>query len=1453
MRRSLSVSLALSLACSAFALDIVNLTSDAYSKGTTYYEYGYGTLDTTRGNVENLFQTTGPTGDRYMSLQNTAVPNYISFHFKDAYEPDRQIVVNKLYLNVSTGLSAPSDRRPKNFELQGANDPNSPFVAGADTDGTLRASSEGWTTIRAWTNTVWQATSFAGKNVLAYEDSFDNTASYRYYRLLVTETGSGQTAWLQFSRLQLHGYAADDDPAGMAVSVAATESAADVALSCTRFSSCDPSVGASAIYLDYSTTDTFAAGSYTRIVVAQSASGTNWSDTVHLSPLFPGTTYYGRFIIENAAGGSGEVHFPFATQKAWYVSGTGDDASGDGSTNAPFRTITRALYDITNQLVAVMRPAIYLDEGVYSASNGEQFPVELPAGTSIRGWSAAGEAIGREDRIIDGEDEIGRGIFVLSALERDCSLSDLYIRNARRAVPLYIDSSDCIVSNCLFTQTEEVASQSGYCGGITANGLSRVTVDDCAFIGMTNRSHAVQVTGESTVAGAEDDRLMTIRRCLFADNRLSAVVVGGVYNTYQVSLAVCDSVFRGNVLTTPTALNGLRTSGACIGVCGHRVDMNWYGSLSVDRCQFLGNTANMVIGAQFLTQPDGYVDGDFRVSNSLFADNVPYSTSASGALYGTVHSYRATALLHNCTFLRNFGSLARNAHAYACNCIFADETLPLVPGNSYGFAFADAAIVSNCDLGTEAAISGMANILPGAPIFVNADGPSSLPGFDARLKAYSPGIDAGHASGAIGATDLAGNPRIADNTLLGEARPDLGAYESLYNAEIVPTFRMPSYGLVACPRGEARSIAVALVPSASVALPLTATLAGPADWGLPASIVFDSDSATFQFTPPANAGLGEAEISISAPGVVGATLDVNVVDEHIAFAGDRLLVLRSANGAFTRPFSMATDGIVASTSIPLAILSVDGPSTVAWDADEGRSIAQGEAQSEASVVVTPVKGATTVTFQAGADFVESGAETFTLDIVVDPDFFAIDPLLGSDTTGIGTPERPFLSMTAATGYAAAGDTLLLAAGAYTPATESYPLDAAGLAIVGATGNPEDVVLTGTNGVANLFQRSGSYATPLVGGATLAGTTGAIASLMDASIAFSNCVFRQTLANTAEPAVGYLYRASRLEMANCVVSNFNRFSAISFDTTDADVGMASRSRDRWFEATRCLFENARCERAFVASCRPNGTPNDVRLSECTFRNLRMYTNNAGLIPGSGSNVYYAGLFHVPTGLAQGGEKSCWFKADRCVFEGCKGCTLVSTSHANAPEFTNCLFADMTNSVSILWGNLMANSGTVRNCTFIRTSGGFAGGPGAAGNALSTAVENTICDNGELKSASGGSVLLRYSLLHDTVYGPYAFVTNIVDEETGEYTVSTNLYFGNGVLAGDPLFRNGGVDSGDPDFDATLRSASPAMDAGSNAYVSGELDLAGNARIYHGTVDMGCYERQSLDTGLIFLLR
>lgn len=64
----------------------------------------------------------------------------------------------------------------------------------------------------------------------------------------------------------------------------------------------------------------------------------------------------------------------------YYVSGTGSDATGDGSSGAPWRTITKVLTE-----GVASGDTIHVQKGTYSAAEGETFPLVIPSGVAVEG------------------------------------------------------------------------------------------------------------------------------------------------------------------------------------------------------------------------------------------------------------------------------------------------------------------------------------------------------------------------------------------------------------------------------------------------------------------------------------------------------------------------------------------------------------------------------------------------------------------------------------------------------------------------------------------------------------------------------------------------------------------------------------------------------------------------------------------------------------------------------------------------------------------------------------------------------------------------------------------------------------------------------------------------------------------------------------------------------------
>ena len=95
--------------------------------------------------------------------------------------------------------------------------------------------------------------------------------------------------------------------------------------------------------------------------------------------------------------------------------------------------------------------------------------------------------------------------------------------------------------------------------------------------------------------------------------------------------------------------------------------------------------------------------------------------------------------------------------------------------------------------------------------------------------------------------------------------------------------------------------------------------------------------------------------------------------------------------------------------------------------------------------------------------------------------------------------------------------------------------------------------------------------------------------------------------------------------------------------------------------------------------------------------------------------------------------------------------------------------------------------------------------------------------------------RSSLVNCIVHGNDFGDVFLADTDcTAVYTAADVALPGEGnILVADPLFR----DAASGDY--RIRAVSPCVDAGDSASAAGETDLAGNPRVTHGAVDMGCY--------------
>ncbi|MBA4147546.1 MAG: right-handed parallel beta-helix repeat-containing protein [Verrucomicrobia bacterium] len=237
--------------------------------------------------------------------------------------------------------------------------------------------------------------------------------------------------------------------------------------------------------------------------------------------------------------------------------------------------------------------------------------------------------------------------------------------------------------------------------------------------------------------------------------------------------------------------------------------------------------------------------------------------------------------------------------------------------------------------------------------------------------------------------------------------------------------------------------------------------------------------------------------------------------------------------------------------------------------------------------------------------------------------------------------------------------------------------------------------------------------------------------------------------------------------------------------------------------------------------------------------------------------------------------------------------VENRGGGSPAFEDCTFD--TNAAKYGGGAISSSGGTVtiNRCLFRanRTTWPFSSGGAVSGSSSTLHIANslfsgnqadrdgsaiysygelvlrncTIAGNRSLRAAAAISADGPVTLINSIVWGNQSPANSLYDEqiETWDAVRFTNSIVqgyhpgeqtwvdGNGISA-DPLFLAAVNASSAPTIagDYRVASCSPAIDSGLDSEVAGSLDLARNARVVGGAVDMGAYEAQ-LGSGLFIL--
>lgn len=286
-----------------------------------------------------------------------------------------------------------------------------------------------------------------------------------------------------------------------------------------------------------------------------------------------------------------------------------------------------------------------------------------------------------------------------------------------------------------------------YGGGVLSTNSSPV-IANCNFIG----NYAAEGGGALNHSGSG---ILTLESCIF-DGNVGNTYGGGALRLYAGPVNISNCYFKSNQSNT---------YGGAIFAYGPVVN--------ITNSVFAGNVSQTT-GAAIRIGDTGtlHLNNSLLVGNFTNGDEIIYASTASNS---SAHTIKNTTIAHN--KIANSGNttyptaVALNAQATITNSIIYGNTSPIqVLGNGITFTHN---ISQQAQSGATSATTIHAD-----PQFINpgiaANAPFDTTGLNYNVGLFSPAINSGLNANVTGTLDLAGNPRIQDNTV------DRGAYERTY-------------------------------------------------------------------------------------------------------------------------------------------------------------------------------------------------------------------------------------------------------------------------------------------------------------------------------------------------------------------------------------------------------------------------------------------------------------------------------------------------------------------------------------------------------------------------------------------------------------------------------------------------------------------------------------------------
>lgn len=399
----------------------------------------------------------------------------------------------------------------------------------------------------------------------------------------------------------------------------------------------------------------------------------------------------------------------------YYVSLSGNNFSGDGTEENPFKSITRAINVFVQS--SNTNAMIYVDEGTYSYStSGDLFPINIPSNVNIIGAD-------RELTIIDAL-RSGRAItFVNSSTS---SLNKVTVTggdttvnpaNPATGAGIYISNS-----SPSFIEVDVIGNYASYVGGgIDFRNNSEIFLLDVRVIGNYSAQNGAGIYGYLSSAILEN--------VIISDN--VSEQTGGGFDSYA-----CPSIIFKNL---EVSNNSAIYSGGGMSLGNFGVDVGVY---DFENVLFYGNRAGHSGGGLFCN------NSNISFKHATFVDNI-------------ANYYNDPVNTHHGGGISTWDSNVSAVNSIVRGNYLNDESQDIEKRNTGQF------LLSHSNIGELWGVSSAGGNMNVDPLFVN---PASG---DYSLSSDSPCIDAGTSFfQAFGNTVL----DLSESSYNGSA-PDMGAFE----------------------------------------------------------------------------------------------------------------------------------------------------------------------------------------------------------------------------------------------------------------------------------------------------------------------------------------------------------------------------------------------------------------------------------------------------------------------------------------------------------------------------------------------------------------------------------------------------------------------------------------------------------------------------------------------------